>query len=237
MRRLAPARCCGAVNTHEHFDHTFGNGVFRAPTAPSSITPTRPPPRPLPEHARRGPRHGGAARTTRAATRCSRPRSSPADRTFSSAVALDLGDRLVELVHPGRGHTGGDLVVRVPDADVLLAGDLVEESDGGSVPAFGDDCYPDGVAAHPRHRARADHAGVGRRARPRRRRSTATSSRSSATRSASSPRRSATSPPAASRSTRRWPPPSGPTRARRSPHAVRRGYEHLPRSQKRLPLV
>ena len=51
----------------------------------------------------------------------------PADTTFSSAVVLDLGDRQVELVHPGRGHTAGDLVVRVPDADVLLAGDLVEE--------------------------------------------------------------------------------------------------------------
>ena len=32
-------------------------------------------------------------------------------------------------MHPGRGHTAGDLVVRVPDADVVLAGDLVEESE------------------------------------------------------------------------------------------------------------
>ena len=50
------------------------------------------------------------------------------DQTFSSARVLDLGDRLVELVYPGRGHTSGDIVVRVPDADVVLAGDLVEES-------------------------------------------------------------------------------------------------------------
>ena len=58
-------------------------------------------------------------------------------------MALDLGDRQVELVHPGRGHTAGDLVVRVPDADVLLAGDLVEESAvRQGVPGFGDDCYP-----------------------------------------------------------------------------------------------
>ena len=64
------------------------------------------------------------------------------ERTFSSAISLDLGDRFVELVHPGRGHTAGDLVVRVPDADVVLAGDLVEQTDTGNVPAFGDDCYP-----------------------------------------------------------------------------------------------
>lgn len=60
-------------------------------------------------------------------------------QTFSSVLPIDLGDRLVELVHPGRGHTDGDLVVRVPDADVLLAGDLVEES---GPPQAGEDAFP-----------------------------------------------------------------------------------------------
>ena len=46
----------------------------------------------------------GARRPARA-TRSARPRSCRPDHTFSSAVALDLGDRAVELVHPGRGHT------------------------------------------------------------------------------------------------------------------------------------
>ena len=56
---------------------------------------------------------------------------------------VDLGDRLVELVHPGRGHTAGDAVVRVGDADVLFAGDLVEESPlRNGVPGYGDDCFP-----------------------------------------------------------------------------------------------
>jgi glyoxylase-like metal-dependent hydrolase (beta-lactamase superfamily II) len=63
----------------------------------------------------------------------------PADVTFSSAMVVDLGDRVVELVHPGPGHTPGDLVVRVPDADAVLAGDLVEES---APPAYGVDCHP-----------------------------------------------------------------------------------------------
>ncbi|MEZ5193754.1 MAG: hypothetical protein R2734_15495 [Nocardioides sp.] len=62
------------------------------------------------------------------------------DQTSSSARVLDLGDRRVELVHPGRGHyTAGDLVVAVPDADVLLVGDLVEES---GPPGYGEDCWP-----------------------------------------------------------------------------------------------
>ena len=46
-------------------------------------------------------------------------------------------------MHPGRGHTDGDIVVRVPDADVVLAGDLIEESTlRSAVPGFGTDCYP-----------------------------------------------------------------------------------------------
>jgi glyoxylase-like metal-dependent hydrolase (beta-lactamase superfamily II) len=51
---------------------------------------------------------------------------------------VDLGDRVVELLHPGIGHTDHDLVVRVPgllDTDplVLFCGDLVEESGDPSI--------------------------------------------------------------------------------------------------------
>jgi glyoxylase-like metal-dependent hydrolase (beta-lactamase superfamily II) len=42
------------------------------------------------------------------------------------------------LRHLGRGHTDNDVVVIVPDADVLFAGDLVEN---GAPPYFGDG-YP-----------------------------------------------------------------------------------------------
>ena len=52
---------------------------------------------------------------------------------------LDLGDRGVELAHLGRGHTDNDLVVSVPGAGVVYAGDLLEES---APPAYGDDCFP-----------------------------------------------------------------------------------------------
>lgn len=129
------------VNTHEHFDHTFGNATFRSAFGEYDA---------LPIHAT----EEAAARTTAAGERIQAayrssedPRAAeilattiqPADHTFSSAAFIDLGDRIVELVHPGRGHTGGDLVARVPDADVLIAGDLVEES---APPALGADSYP-----------------------------------------------------------------------------------------------
>ena len=56
------------------------------------------------------------------------------------ATALDLGDRRVEIAHLGRGHTDGDLLVVVPDADVVFAGDLLESA---GPPALGPDSVPD----------------------------------------------------------------------------------------------
>ncbi len=143
IRRLGVGEVVAVVNTHEHFDHTFGNAEVRSAYGA------------VPIHAH----ETAAEQTVAAGQRIQRAYDEQpddphraevqdteivaADHTFSSAVALDLGSRMVELVHPGRGHTGGDLVVRVPDADVLLAGDLIEESVlRQGVPGFGPDCYP-----------------------------------------------------------------------------------------------
>jgi glyoxylase-like metal-dependent hydrolase (beta-lactamase superfamily II) len=141
VRRLSAAPLLVAVNTHAHFDHSFGNGVFAAEGA--ELVCHEGAAAELPEHAERirqlaaeddsAPEHAGIAATEPVVP----------ERRFSSAMALDLGDRAVELVHPGRGHTGGDLVVRVPDADVVLAGDLVEESTIRSgVVGYGPDSWP-----------------------------------------------------------------------------------------------
>jgi glyoxylase-like metal-dependent hydrolase (beta-lactamase superfamily II) len=157
----------------------------------------------------------------------------PPTHTFSSAVQLDLGDRAVELIHPGRGHTAGDLVVRVPDADVLVGGDLVEESDP---PFIGDDSWPlewpltldlvlglatDATVVVPGHGEVVDKAfvqdqraelGV-----------IAETIRDLASRGV---------PQSEALAQGEW-----PWEPERLVSAVRLGYEHLPRSQKRLPLI
>jgi glyoxylase-like metal-dependent hydrolase (beta-lactamase superfamily II) len=61
------------------------------------------------------------------------------DRIFIDTHAIELGDRLVELAYLGRGHTSGDIVVRVADANVVVAADLIEESDN---PRIGMDSWP-----------------------------------------------------------------------------------------------
>jgi len=44
---------------------------------------------------------------------------------FRQGLTLDLGSRVVEISHLGRGNTGGDAVVHVPDAGIVATGDLV----------------------------------------------------------------------------------------------------------------
>ncbi|SDR62618.1 Glyoxylase, beta-lactamase superfamily II [Rhizobiales bacterium GAS191] len=46
--------------------------------------------------------------------------------TFPSEMTLWLGKREVRLAHIGRGHTAGDIIAWVPDAQVVFSGDLVE---------------------------------------------------------------------------------------------------------------
>lgn len=139
VRALGVGPVTAVFNTHEHFDHTFGNGAFREAYGA------------VPIHAH----EDAAAWTLEAGARIKEQYDEqpdephreevleteivPADHTFSSVRVLDLGDRQVELAHPGRGHSFGDAVVRIGDGDVLLAGDLVEES---APPAYGVDCHP-----------------------------------------------------------------------------------------------
>jgi cyclase len=47
------------------------------------------------------------------------------DRTFAERLDLELAGRRVELLEVGPAHTLGDAIVHVPDARVVLAGDVV----------------------------------------------------------------------------------------------------------------
>ena len=114
VRRLGRGEPVAVVNSHHHAGHAGGNTGFLAGAGDVPVLA-----------------HEAAAAAV----------PSPAGdlRTLSSVTAVDLGDRVVEVAHPGRGHTAGDLVVRVPDVDVLVVGDLVPQ---GAPAAYGPDCWP-----------------------------------------------------------------------------------------------
>jgi len=232
VRRLGAGEVVAVVNTHEHFDHTFGNVVLREEygdlpihahewAAEHTVSAGE---RIKTEYADSGDPHTEEVLETRIV---------PADHTFSSARVLDLGDRQVELLHPGRGHTAGDLVVRVPDADVLLTGDLVEES---APPMYGGDCHPFNWPASldlvislltersvvvPGHGAAVDREFV------RDQRAeigvVAETIRDLASRGV---------PPGQALDAGEWPFPKEGLA-----HAVRRGYDQLPRGARQLPLL
>jgi glyoxylase-like metal-dependent hydrolase (beta-lactamase superfamily II) len=46
--------------------------------------------------------------------------------TFSERMTVYLGKRRVDLMHLGRAHTAGDIVIHVPDSNVMFTGDIVE---------------------------------------------------------------------------------------------------------------
>jgi glyoxylase-like metal-dependent hydrolase (beta-lactamase superfamily II) len=47
------------------------------------------------------------------------------DRTFDGRLEVEIGGRVVELVEVGPAHTRGDVIVHVPDARTVFAGDVL----------------------------------------------------------------------------------------------------------------
>jgi glyoxylase-like metal-dependent hydrolase (beta-lactamase superfamily II) len=58
------------------------------------------------------------------------------DTVYDHAYDLDLGGRVVQLRATGRAHSKGDQVVKVPDADIVFTGDLVEAGQFAIFPWF-----------------------------------------------------------------------------------------------------
>jgi glyoxylase-like metal-dependent hydrolase (beta-lactamase superfamily II) len=135
LRRLTSLPARVAVNTHGHWDHCFGNSRFR--------------PAPIWGHVRcaemmrlTGERQRAriSAASAELAVGLADVVIDPPDQTFEEAATVEIepGGRSVELRYLGRGHTDNDIILLVPDADVLFAGDLLEND---ATPFFGDG-YP-----------------------------------------------------------------------------------------------
>ncbi len=96
------------INTHYHFDHTHGNPGFAPGTRVVSTARTL-------EHL-----------TTRdAASWTGGAAQSLPNDTFDDTHDLRVGGKTIRCLHPGRGHTDGDLVVLFVEDRVLHTGDLV----------------------------------------------------------------------------------------------------------------
>ncbi|MDH4141823.1 MAG: MBL fold metallo-hydrolase [Chloroflexota bacterium] len=133
LRELTSDPVTAVIDTHGHFDHAFGNAIFRPATiwGQAGCVPfmRRTGQRRKPEIAREVPE---------LAPDLDEVAIDPPDRTFDDVASLEVGGRAVGLHYLGRGHTDHDAVITVPGTDVVWAGDLLE---GGAIPSFGDS-YP-----------------------------------------------------------------------------------------------
>jgi glyoxylase-like metal-dependent hydrolase (beta-lactamase superfamily II) len=133
LRDLTRAPVAAVVNTHHHWDHTFGNARF----VPAPIWGHR-------RCAERVLEDGDVMRrrvigqAPEFAAELEAVVLTPPTEVFERNALIDLGDRQLQLTHLGRGHTDNDIVIVVPDAGVLFAGDLLENE---ASPGFGD-AYP-----------------------------------------------------------------------------------------------
>lgn len=130
------------INTHHHWDHTFGNGEF----ADSDIW----------GHERCRTNLADHGQAMREQVKRMAPDEAanfdevlivPPTHTLTDSATVAFGARTVEMQYLGRGHTDNDLVVRILGTGVVFAGDLIEN---GAPPAFGDSFpleWPHTVAA------------------------------------------------------------------------------------------
>lgn len=120
-------------NTHYHADHGFGNGVFVA--AGATIVSSR-------ECQAESRSKGEADWRSQVLNRGQRPNASEHDKAvaeetrakgyqlehptliFEDRMAFDDGERRVELIQVGPGHTLGDAVAYLPKEKILITGDL-----------------------------------------------------------------------------------------------------------------
>lgn len=130
VRSLTSLPVAVVVNTHAHSDHCFGNRRFRPATIwghERAVTFLR-------ETGERQ-RASLVAEMPELAGELAEVVFDAPDRTFTDRATIDVAGRGVDLRYLGRGHTDHDAVVLIPDADVLFAGDLLEN---GAPPYFGD---------------------------------------------------------------------------------------------------
>ncbi len=119
------------INTHYHWDHVFGNAMFPG----VELWGHRLCRDFLVAHGQESKR--GALEWVGEANLAAIEEVEivPPDHVADPAASIDIGGRVVAMEWLGRGHTDSDLVITVSDADVLFAGDLLED---GAPPYFGD---------------------------------------------------------------------------------------------------
>ena len=155
------------VNTHWHYDHTDGNSIFgpevqiiahdyvrtaittfdvlnREPyktsqgTAVAQVEDLKKQVAAENDAARKATLTKQLADAEKILVQLKEIKPTPPNVTYSSKLVLNRGQREIDLLFLGRGHTGGDTVVYLPKEKIVATGDLME-----SRPAYMGDAFFD----------------------------------------------------------------------------------------------
>lgn len=121
VRRLTSRPLRYVVNTHSHWDHSFGNEAFgealvighaNARTELETVGE---------EYRRRVLERHDAFEFEVGAVRIR-----PPELTFDTRMALHFGGRPIDLRYFGRAHTAGDIFVHLPADGIVFTGDVAQ---------------------------------------------------------------------------------------------------------------
>ena len=155
------------VNTHWHYDHTDGNSIFgpevqiiahdyvrtaittfdvlnREPyktsqgTAVAQVEDLKKQVAAEKDATRKPALNKQLADAENILVQLKEIKPTPPNVTYSSKIVLHRGQREIDLMFLGRGHTGGDTVVYLPKEKIVATGDLME-----SRPAYMGDAFFD----------------------------------------------------------------------------------------------
>lgn len=119
------------VNTHSDGDHWFGNELVAGPdveiiaSSAAAELMTEEAAHALASLWQRDDEIGEYVRVIAGGFDPSGIRPTPPTRTFSGSTELQVGSRTIELIEVGPAHTAGDIIIHVPDARVVYAGDIL----------------------------------------------------------------------------------------------------------------
>ena len=120
------------VNTHANGDHCYGNGAVDAGEIIASEASAREmddvPAAMLAAMVDMAPEMGPVGEYVQrifGSFRFDEVEPAPPTRTFTGSLDIHVGERALRLVEVGPAHTGGDVLVEIPDRDTVFTGDIL----------------------------------------------------------------------------------------------------------------